>query len=245
MKRISEQMFGWVLAGAFALCQPARAAQDEKSPGTGPTYDLIGKVAVLHEGRIKPLDTVAREKKSSRSTAASRSSCMIPQTRSTESSTPRPPHESRKGGSGKVQMLGAGRCVPRVEHCSGILGRTAVHPGGLSAAAAHAHGRCNSGAPQGDRRKVDQLRSGKSSVTKARVGARAGFRHARYLHPRLKVADRRPQIDRRACRQAHRRTQMDGAARAGGEPQSSRRRNARLPRVGPPELQTPQRQFDA
>ena len=32
-----------------------------KSPGTGPAYELIGKVAVMHEGRVKPLDTVARE----------------------------------------------------------------------------------------------------------------------------------------------------------------------------------------
>ena len=42
-------------------CLPARAAEEVKSPGSGPAYELIGKVAVMHEGRVKPLDTVARE----------------------------------------------------------------------------------------------------------------------------------------------------------------------------------------
>ena len=32
-----------------------------KPPGTGQAYALIGKVPVMHEGRVKPLDTVARE----------------------------------------------------------------------------------------------------------------------------------------------------------------------------------------
>ena len=29
--------------------------------GDGPAYDQIGKLAVMHAGRVKPLDTVARE----------------------------------------------------------------------------------------------------------------------------------------------------------------------------------------
>ena len=61
MKRIGKQIVGLVLAGALASVLPAWAAQEVKSPGTGPAYEQIGKVAVLHEGRIKPLDTVARE----------------------------------------------------------------------------------------------------------------------------------------------------------------------------------------
>jgi ABC-type transport system involved in cytochrome c biogenesis permease subunit len=50
-----------VLAGTFAAALPAPAAEGVKELGTGPAYELIGKVAVMHEGRIKPLDTVARE----------------------------------------------------------------------------------------------------------------------------------------------------------------------------------------
>jgi ABC-type transport system involved in cytochrome c biogenesis permease subunit len=61
MNRTGKQMLGLVLAGVFAACQAARAGEEQKSAGSGPAYDLIGKVAVLHAGRIKPLDTVARE----------------------------------------------------------------------------------------------------------------------------------------------------------------------------------------
>jgi ABC-type transport system involved in cytochrome c biogenesis permease subunit len=61
MKQISKRLVGLVLAGAFAALVPAQAGDERKSPGTGPSYELLGKVAVLHEGRIKPLDTVARE----------------------------------------------------------------------------------------------------------------------------------------------------------------------------------------
>jgi len=50
-----------VLAGTFAAALPAQGAEAVKELGTGPAYALIGKVAVMHEGRIKPLDTVARE----------------------------------------------------------------------------------------------------------------------------------------------------------------------------------------
>jgi ABC-type transport system involved in cytochrome c biogenesis permease subunit len=62
MNRTGKKVLGLVLAGAFVACQPVWAGEEQKSAaGTGPAYDLIGKVAVLHAGRIKPLDTVARE----------------------------------------------------------------------------------------------------------------------------------------------------------------------------------------
>ncbi len=61
MKRICKRLGGLVLAGAFAALVPAQAADETKTLGSGPAYDLIGKVAVMHEGRVKPLDTVARE----------------------------------------------------------------------------------------------------------------------------------------------------------------------------------------
>ena len=61
MIRIGKLLFGLALAGMWAAVPPARGAEDASSPGTGPAYELIGKVAVMHEGRVKPLDTVARE----------------------------------------------------------------------------------------------------------------------------------------------------------------------------------------
>jgi len=59
MKRL-----GWLLLGlplAIALETPAPGAEAPKAFGTGPTYVELAKVPVMHEGRKKPLDTVARE----------------------------------------------------------------------------------------------------------------------------------------------------------------------------------------
>jgi ABC-type transport system involved in cytochrome c biogenesis permease subunit len=61
MKRISKRLGGLALAGLWAALAPAQGADDHASPGSGPAYELIGKVAVMAEGRVKPLDTVARE----------------------------------------------------------------------------------------------------------------------------------------------------------------------------------------
>jgi len=61
MRRIGRHIGGLVLAGMFAAGIPARGAEEVKSLGIGPSYELLGKVAVMHEGRVKPLDTVARE----------------------------------------------------------------------------------------------------------------------------------------------------------------------------------------
>ena len=61
MRRIVKLLGGLALAGMWAAMLPARGADDIKSPGAGAAYELIGKVAVMHEGRVKPLDTVARE----------------------------------------------------------------------------------------------------------------------------------------------------------------------------------------
>jgi cytochrome c-type biogenesis protein CcsB len=61
MRQIGSHIRGLVLAGGIIACIPARGAEDVKSLGTGPSYELLGKVAVMHEGRVKPLDTVARE----------------------------------------------------------------------------------------------------------------------------------------------------------------------------------------
>ena len=61
MRRIRKRLAGLILAGIAAGSLSARGAETVKPPGTGSAYDRIGKVAVMHEGRVKPMDTVARE----------------------------------------------------------------------------------------------------------------------------------------------------------------------------------------
>ncbi len=63
MTRIITRLRGILLAGtaaALALA-PARAGSENTALGSGRAYELLGKVPVMHEGRIKPLDTLARE----------------------------------------------------------------------------------------------------------------------------------------------------------------------------------------
>jgi ABC-type transport system involved in cytochrome c biogenesis permease subunit len=53
---------GLVLALELSIGLPAWASPTKvKALGEGPAYDVVGKLAVMHAGRIKPLDTVARE----------------------------------------------------------------------------------------------------------------------------------------------------------------------------------------
>jgi ABC-type transport system involved in cytochrome c biogenesis permease subunit len=61
MKRIGKQLGGLILAGMWSAFLPAGGAEAVKALADTPAYELIGKVAVMHEGRVKPLDTVARE----------------------------------------------------------------------------------------------------------------------------------------------------------------------------------------
>ena len=61
MRRIGNRLAGLILAGMATVSLAARGAETVKPLGTGSGYDQIGKVAVMHEGRVKPLDTVARE----------------------------------------------------------------------------------------------------------------------------------------------------------------------------------------
>jgi ABC-type transport system involved in cytochrome c biogenesis permease subunit len=61
MKRIGKRVSGLILAGMWAAIVPARGSEEFNSLGASAAYELIGKVPVMHEGRVKPLDTVARE----------------------------------------------------------------------------------------------------------------------------------------------------------------------------------------
>ena len=64
MKRLRRLLvgLGLVLAGSFQAGLPVRGEESKvKVLGEGPAYDQVGKLAVMHAGRVKPLDTVARE----------------------------------------------------------------------------------------------------------------------------------------------------------------------------------------
>src|SRR5262245_14273441 len=61
MRRFAKYPAGLVLTAVLASGLTARAAETVERPGTGPAYDQLGHVAVMHAGRVKPLDTVARE----------------------------------------------------------------------------------------------------------------------------------------------------------------------------------------
>src|SRR4051812_4102129 len=65
MKRI-----GWATVtlglGLTVLARPSFAGSVDDPPpvkvlGVGPAYETLGKLAVMHAGRAKPLDTLARE----------------------------------------------------------------------------------------------------------------------------------------------------------------------------------------
>src|SRR3954462_774169 len=70
MKRCVERL-AWLglflaLGNPFLAGLPASAAESKPKPkpralGVSPAYDQVGKLAVMHAGRVKPLDTVARE----------------------------------------------------------------------------------------------------------------------------------------------------------------------------------------
>ena len=64
MKRFRRLLVGLgvILAGSFQAGLPVRGQESKvKVLGEGPAYDQVGKLAVMHAGRVKPLDTVARE----------------------------------------------------------------------------------------------------------------------------------------------------------------------------------------
>src|SRR3954452_22300770 len=66
MKRIGWLTLGLALtmAGDRPAAAPQRPAPPGGTPpafGVGPAYERFGQLAVMHEGRIKPIDTLARE----------------------------------------------------------------------------------------------------------------------------------------------------------------------------------------
>jgi ABC-type transport system involved in cytochrome c biogenesis permease subunit len=61
MRRIGRILCGLIVAAAAGGGFSARAAESALQLGSGPAYDQLGHIAVMHEGRVKPLDTVARE----------------------------------------------------------------------------------------------------------------------------------------------------------------------------------------
>ena len=61
MKRIRKRIASLILAGMAVIGFSAQGAETLKPLGSGAVYDQLGKVAVMHEGRVKPMDTLARE----------------------------------------------------------------------------------------------------------------------------------------------------------------------------------------
>ena len=61
MRRFRWLILGLGLALAPGLDRPSAAATAPAKVGVGPAYEELGKLAVMHSGRIKPLDTMARE----------------------------------------------------------------------------------------------------------------------------------------------------------------------------------------
>ncbi len=57
MRRIGWLSLCLVLAGA----SPSTTDEKPRALGVGPSYEMLARLAVLHEGRIKPFDTLARE----------------------------------------------------------------------------------------------------------------------------------------------------------------------------------------
>src|SRR5215471_10194658 len=61
MRCFAKWTAGLILAAALSSGLSARADETVEKLGNGPAYDRVGEVAVMHHGRVKPLDTVARE----------------------------------------------------------------------------------------------------------------------------------------------------------------------------------------
>ena len=156
MRRISKRLAGLALAGMWAAAVPALGAGQDRSPGAGPAYELIGKVAVMHEGRVKPLDTVAREEVKQiygRETIKLRDpneeieKIIDPESRARKA--PPVPEWQKWGPVGAFHRLDG---QPRV------LGRPAVHPGRVSPLETPDRGGDARDPAQGDRRQVDDPR---------------------------------------------------------------------------------------
>src|SRR4051794_32808583 len=61
MKRIGWLTLGLGLTLTLSASRGAIAAETPPKFGVGPAYEIFGQLAVMHAGRIKPIDTLARE----------------------------------------------------------------------------------------------------------------------------------------------------------------------------------------
>ena len=192
MRRIGKLLGGLALAGMWAAVLPARGADDARSPGAGPAYELIGKVAVMHEGRVKPLDTVAREEVKQ---IYGRETIKLRDPERRDRKDPRP-GEPRTQGRRRIdrRKMGARRGLPRLDGQPRVLGRPAVHPGRISPLETTDRGGDARDPAQGDRREVDDPRRRKGHSAKAGGRPRAD-RHGAH----------RPTCAARSCRSKIRR----------------------------------------
>ena len=104
-------------------------ASKVKALGEGPAYDQVGKLAVMHAGRIKPLDTVAREEVKH---VFGRETIKL--------------HDA---AGNVVETWGPVARVLRLDGPARVLGRPALHPGRLPSLPADDPRRLDQDSPEG------------------------------------------------------------------------------------------------
>ena len=153
----------------FPRPRPSRSRKP-RALGVGPAYDQVGKLAVMHAGRVKPLDTVAREE--------------VKQVFGRETI------KLHDAANEVVETWGPGRRLPRLDGPARVLGRPAVHPGRLSPLAAGDPGRLDPHAAQGDRRRSRRPPPRTEGATRE-AGRRSPSSTAAALAPIAKAASSR------------------------------------------------------
>ena len=178
---------------------PRPGRRDGQTDGDRVRYDQIGKVAVMHEGRVKPLDTVAREEVKQ---VYSRETITIRDPRGRSRSSPTPTRSTRRARRSGRSRSGGRSALPRLDRPAGVLGRSAVHPRRLPPVAPAVVA-----GPIEARLKAI---ADKPTTRPRRTACEAGRRSRADRHgpdrvrPRLQAAGRGPRVHRRARRQADR-----------------------------------------
>ncbi len=207
MRQIGRLMLGMVTILALAAGSAARAASEEPPAyGVGPAYEALGQLAVMHAGRVKPIDTLAREE--------------VKQIFGRETIKLHDDENKVVATWGPV-----GRPL-RLVGPAQVLGRPADHPGRVPSAQAPDPGRTQVRedlASVLDRSTMSA--EDKEAIRKLLIAARALVRRARPVPGRIEPRqDRgRPQARQDAGGQASRRTQVAHARRAPGAPRSRSR----------------------
>ncbi len=191
MTRTGKLLAGLILAGMAAGGLPARGDEAIKPQGTGPAYEQVGKVAVMHAGasqaaghggsRGSQAGLQPRDDHASRSSRRGREA-------------PRSRGLQQAGWDGLVgREMGSRECLPRLDRPARVLGRSAVHPRRLPPAPPAHRGRTARGSTQGDRRQARHVGRGQERIGEAGRQRRPRRRDIDGIRPlsKLPVEDRR------------------------------------------------------